>query len=659
MPNVLIRPGSGILEFNTSSAGASGLQNLNSGTRLTYDNFGGINILSYASGVSGIDRFSVDGARGKLFSVADDLSGSLFSVNDIGGLPILEVFDDNTVVAGAFGANDLIISGSSVGIGRLPVPNFKLVVTGNVNIEGDIRTTGQVLATLNTLNASGSNIVNTINNLSGAFNTTGINLRTDTTNLRNSTDTFLRLDNTAQSISGAKIFLGDVTIQNLTVTGTQSIASSSNLTVASNFIVINSGDQGANGITLVTGGFRIDRGTGINIPDAILQFNESTKRFEFGEEGSLSGIAPIETLNTTISNLFETGLTLTNSDNLMSGAFDLTGLNLSNSIGLLTGTLNSSGTNIVNFINSLSGTLNLSGSNLSIATSNVQTNLNLSGINLWNLVHTGFVNVIESQTVRGVKNFLDAPAINGLEIVTSNNIGDQKNLVLQTGDQTVSGIKTFVDGLFSPNIVYNTGDQNITGLKNFQVQPTLNGAPLLVSGTFGTVDIETARINIVNGSIEQDIRFLKNYGVNVRPIVVSNLYFTGINDDIIAHQIQNVTNTGFTVSLSRPATGYSLNYWAMENTGASFLALGATSSVFSQRNNLATGTTSQYITFTNTSLINPPILSFVLEDRNPVPTDNFFLFKATGINPTGFFLSFSEPIPPTHTGYFIHIQVTP
>ena len=380
MPNVLIRPGSGILEFNTSSAGASGLQSLNSGTRLTYDNFGGINILSYASGVSGIDRFSVDGARGKLFSVADDLSGSLFSVNDIGGLPILEVFDDNTVVAGAFGANDLIISGSSVGIGRLPVPNFKLVVTGNVNIEGDIRTTGQVLATLNTLNASGSNIVNTINNLSGAFNTTGINLRTDTTNLRNSTDTFLRLDNTAQSISGAKIFLGDVTIQNLTVTGTQSIASSSNLTVASNFIVINSGDQGANGITLVTGGFRIDRGTGINIPDAILQFNESTKRFEFGEEGSLSGIAPIETLNTTISNLFETGLTLTNSDNLMSGAFDLTGLNLSNSIGLLTGTLNSSGTNIVNFINSLSGTLNLSGSNLSIATSNVQTNLNLSGI---------------------------------------------------------------------------------------------------------------------------------------------------------------------------------------------------------------------------------------------------------------------------------------
>jgi len=659
MPNVLIRPASGALEFNTSSAGASGFNSLNSGTRLTYDNFGGINILSYASGASGIDRFSIDGARGKLFSVADDLSGSLFSVNDIGGLPILEVFDDNTVVAGGFGTNDLVISGNSMGIGRVPSPGFKLVVTGNVNIEGDIRTTGQVLATLNTLNTSGSNIVNTINSLSGAFNTTGINLRTDTTNLRNSVDTFVRLDSTNQLIAGNKIFLGDVTIQNLTVTGTQSIASANDLTVASNFIIINSGDQGAQGITLVTGGLKIDRGTGVAFRDAILQYNESTKRFEFGIEGSLSGIAPIETLNTTISNLNQTGLNLFNRDNSMSGTFNLTGLNLSNRINLLTGSLNSSGVNIVKFINSLSGTLNLSGSNLSIATSNVQTNLNISGINLWNLVHTGFVNVIGAQTVRGVKNFLDAPTINGLNIVTADNIGDQKNLVLQTGNQTISGIKTFTTGIFSPNLVYNTGNQNITGLKNFQVQPTLNGAPLLVSGTFGSVDIETARVNIANGVDNQDIRFLKTYGSNTRPIVVSNLYFTGLSDDIVAHQIQNVNATGFTVALSRPVTGYSINYWAMENTGASFLALGSRSSVFAQRNNLQTQTTSQFITFTNTSLVNSPILSLTLEDKNTTPTENFFLFKATGINPTGFFLYLSAPIPAAHTNYFLHTQVTP
>jgi predicted RecA/RadA family phage recombinase len=40
------------------------------------------------------------GSQGELFSITDNLSGSLFSVNDISGLPILEVFSDDTVLIG-------------------------------------------------------------------------------------------------------------------------------------------------------------------------------------------------------------------------------------------------------------------------------------------------------------------------------------------------------------------------------------------------------------------------------------------------------------------------------------------------------------------------------------------------------------------------------
>jgi hypothetical protein len=36
--------------------------------------------------------FSVDGAYGRLFEVSDDLSNSLFSVNTIAGLPVIEAF---------------------------------------------------------------------------------------------------------------------------------------------------------------------------------------------------------------------------------------------------------------------------------------------------------------------------------------------------------------------------------------------------------------------------------------------------------------------------------------------------------------------------------------------------------------------------------------
>jgi hypothetical protein len=46
--------------------------------------------------------FTVQGSQGELFSVTDSLSGSLFSVNDLSGLPILEVFSDNTTLVGSY-----------------------------------------------------------------------------------------------------------------------------------------------------------------------------------------------------------------------------------------------------------------------------------------------------------------------------------------------------------------------------------------------------------------------------------------------------------------------------------------------------------------------------------------------------------------------------
>ena len=53
---------------------------------------------------SGSDQpvFTVQGSTGELFSVTDSLTGSLFSVNDISGLPILEVFSDNTTLIGNY-----------------------------------------------------------------------------------------------------------------------------------------------------------------------------------------------------------------------------------------------------------------------------------------------------------------------------------------------------------------------------------------------------------------------------------------------------------------------------------------------------------------------------------------------------------------------------
>ena len=55
----------------------------------------------YGSG-SAQPVLTVQGSQGELFSVTDSLSGSLYSVNDISGLPILEVFSDNTILMGNY-----------------------------------------------------------------------------------------------------------------------------------------------------------------------------------------------------------------------------------------------------------------------------------------------------------------------------------------------------------------------------------------------------------------------------------------------------------------------------------------------------------------------------------------------------------------------------
>jgi hypothetical protein len=62
----------------------------------------GQNIVTIIGSGSTLPLFTIQGSSGELFSVTDSLTGSLFSVNDISGLPILEVFSDNTTLMGDY-----------------------------------------------------------------------------------------------------------------------------------------------------------------------------------------------------------------------------------------------------------------------------------------------------------------------------------------------------------------------------------------------------------------------------------------------------------------------------------------------------------------------------------------------------------------------------
>ena len=72
-------------------------------------------LIVQGSGSSGDNTIlDVQGNQGQLFSITDSLSGSLFSVGDISGIPILEVFSNEIVKIGSFGSEGIIVNGSNV-----------------------------------------------------------------------------------------------------------------------------------------------------------------------------------------------------------------------------------------------------------------------------------------------------------------------------------------------------------------------------------------------------------------------------------------------------------------------------------------------------------------------------------------------------------------
>jgi hypothetical protein len=140
---------SGSLNFSSSNARYTlqALSTGNSAISLTLNPFGGnVGIgtvspdtrLQIVGSTSGDSVLKVDGTNGTLFEVVDDLSDSLMSVNDAAGLPVLEVFADNHIVAGRYNQNDFYLdTNGNLGLGTSS-PITKL------NIKGDQSANGQL-----------------------------------------------------------------------------------------------------------------------------------------------------------------------------------------------------------------------------------------------------------------------------------------------------------------------------------------------------------------------------------------------------------------------------------------------------------------------------------------------------------------------------------
>jgi hypothetical protein len=105
------------------------------------------------TGLTAGGALSFEGSAGQLFSIVNRLgTGSIFSVNDISGIPSIDVDASGRIVFAGFTGN--------VGVGAT-LPSEKLDVFGNIRVSGNY--IGNVVRTVNGLTAAvtlaaGSNI---------------------------------------------------------------------------------------------------------------------------------------------------------------------------------------------------------------------------------------------------------------------------------------------------------------------------------------------------------------------------------------------------------------------------------------------------------------------------------------------------------------------
>jgi len=157
--DILITPAAGTIDFydtsnsyNTATIGFGESQT--TGALSVYHDGSGINVLNRLN--TGV-VFEVYGTNGTLFSLDDDLSDSLFAVANSAGLPVFEVFADNSIVGGSYGSNNFYLdSNGNLGLGTSS-PTRKLHIKGD-NKVFLLSSNDYEVATIGPRGSSGSNL---------------------------------------------------------------------------------------------------------------------------------------------------------------------------------------------------------------------------------------------------------------------------------------------------------------------------------------------------------------------------------------------------------------------------------------------------------------------------------------------------------------------
>ena len=299
-----------------------------------------------------------------------------------------------------------------------------------------------------------------------------------------------------QAINGDKIFRDNVYINNLYVTGTETILNTTNNNISSPYLLLNlTGGLTDGGIFFVTGvGL-----TGINDTGVIFGFDNITKSWHFGQGTRLTDISSL--------------------DEVM-GYHDLSEYSgyANNTFSTILN-LENTGSNLINEITSLSGMVTNDYLTLSNASNNYATitNLESTGTTLNskidNLTNSSVL-LNGNQTIDGAKTFISNTYF--------------QNDIIATGNVRASGSSYFNDNLYitnnltvggninNPNIVLTKGKQTISGAKTFVNNMSLNA---YTGDGYDTSNLDF-RLNIGGDTNENAGILIDAYGINSSQILM-------------------------------------------------------------------------------------------------------------------------------------------
>jgi hypothetical protein len=376
------------------------------------------------------------------------------------------------------------------------------------------------------------NQITTLNNQTGSFyprsNPSGFITGVD---LSFSGNYYTKIESEDRYVNttGTEIILGDKTfsdkvyINNLYVTGLETIVNTTNTNVASNYLLLNlTGGIVDGGIFFVTGSGL----TGINDSGAIIGFDHSDE-FKFGIGTRASDLSTLNTIAsfgdvTGASGILQTQINILNS---ATGSYILdseTGQFYPNSnpSGFITGINNlvfTTGNQTISGAKTFSNNLVIGGNDLFVntstdrvgiltATPTATLDVNGSGLFRSGLNVNGTLSVNNSyfdgalwqaNTLDGYVAIADFDAINYIEVGDLGVTLEASTKSFQVYAPTrMHYALTGTTGRFTsiveaPNLVYNTGNQTIGGAKTFSNNLTVNGGDLFVNTSNNRVGVNT------------------------------------------------------------------------------------------------------------------------------------------------------------------------